>query len=141
MLPPRLPTLSLLLALILPGCVHFEVLQARNEAEQLYQEGRTEEIIPLVERMIVRVEDELGPDHWYLGEGYDALARLHAYVYNDFDLARSYFEKALEIRTKALGPEDPDTLETVNFMGYLYQVTGDLEQAEAHFRKALRPAQ
>lgn len=121
----------------LSGCIHFEVLQARHDAEQLFAEGRTEEIIDLIDKMIVRVEDELGPDHWYLGEGYDTLARLHAYVHNDFELARVYFERALEIRTKALGPEHPDTLETINFTGYLYQVTGDLPRAEAHFRKAL----
>lgn len=134
----RFLALYLLFAMGLSGCVHFEVLQARQEGEQLFKEGRTEEIIALVEKMIVRVEDELGPDHWYIGEGYDVLARLHAYIYNDWDLARRYFEQALAIRTKALGPEHPDTLETVNFMGYLFQVTGELEQAEAHFDKALR---
>ncbi|NKB56286.1 MAG: CHAT domain-containing protein [Alphaproteobacteria bacterium] len=134
----RYLAMSLLLVLGLSGCVHIEVLQARQEAEQLYKEGRTKEIVALVEKMIVRVEDSLGPDHWYLGEGYDVLARLHAYVYNDWDLARDYFEKALAVRKKALGPEHPDTLETVNFMGYLHQVRGDLETAEAHFQKALR---
>ncbi len=133
----RNAALCLLFALGLSGCVHFEVLQARQEAEQLYKEGRTKEIVALVEKMIVRVEDELSPEHWYIGEGYDVLARLHAYVYNDWDLARDYFEKALAIRTKALGPEHPDTLETVNFMGYLHQVRGDLQQAETLFQKAL----
>lgn len=128
---------GLLLLIGLSGCVHFEVLQARQEAEVLYKEGRTEEIIPLVEKTIVRVEDELGPQHWYLGEGYDVLARLHAYLHNDWDRARSYFEKALAIRTESLGAEHPDTLETINFMGYLFQVTGELKRAEENFQKAL----
>ncbi len=130
--------IALAVAFGLSGCVHFEVLQAREEAEELYKQGRTKEIIVLVEKMLGRVEEELGPDHWYMGEGYDVLARLEAYVHNDWKLAQQYFDKALAIRMKALGPEHADTLETVNFMGYLFQVTGDLEQAEAHFQKALR---
>lgn len=133
----RVLAFGLLIMFGLSGCVHFEVMQARNEAEELFKEGRTKEIVTLVEKTLVRVEEDLGPEHWYMGEGYDVLARLHAYVYNDWDLARRYFEQALEIRTNALGAEHPDTLETINFMGYLFQVTGDLERAELHFQKAL----
>ena len=123
--------------LALSGCVHYEVWQAQNKAEELYQQGRTNEIIPLAEDTMALVEEELGPDHHYLGIGHNALARLYAYVYNDWDRAHVHFEKALEIRNKALGPDHPETLTTINFMGYLYQVTGDLEQAEVHFQKAL----
>lgn len=89
----------------LSGCLHFEVLQVRKKAEQFFEEGRTEEIIALVEKMIVRVEDEIGPEYWYTGEGYDVLACLHAYIHNHWGLARHYFEQALATRTKAISTE------------------------------------
>ncbi len=121
----------------LTSCIHLDVLKVRNQAEQLYKEGRTNEIIPLVESAMAKVEKELGPDHYYIGEAHSALAVLYAYTINDFVIAEDYFKRALEIRTKTRGPEHPDTIETINLMGFLYQVTGRLDLAEANYKKAL----
>ncbi len=121
----------------LTSCIHLEVLETRNKAEELYKEGKTTEIIPLVKATMKKVEQELGPEHYYIGEAYHYLAILHAYTMNDFEIAESHFKKALEIRSKTQGPEHRDTIETINLMGFLYQVTGRLELAEFHFKKAL----
>ncbi len=134
---PFLCLLTLVVATLLTSCVHLEVLNVRSKAEKLYKEGRTSEIIPLVETTMSRVEKELGPDHYYMGEAYNALAVLYAYTINDFELADIYFKRALEIRTKTRGPEHPDTIETINLIGFLYQVTDKLDLAEAQFVKAL----
>ncbi|MCW5699894.1 MAG: tetratricopeptide repeat protein [Rhodospirillales bacterium] len=120
------------------GCVYIKVLKVRNQAEELYKQGRTAEIIPLVETAMAEMEEDLGPDHPYMAEAYNGLAVLYAYTLNDFARANDYFERALAIRTKALGPEHPDTIETINLMGFLYQVTGQIDRAEESFRRALR---
>lgn len=137
MLKKSLIALALAVTLALPGCIHMRVLEIKNEAEQLYKEGRHKEIIPLVEQGMAEVERELGPDHPYMGLGYNSLAILYAYTMNDFVRAQDYFQRALAIRTKALGPEHPDTIQTINQMGFLYQVTGDRKKAEEHYLKAL----
>jgi CHAT domain-containing protein/Flp pilus assembly protein TadD len=124
-------------AIALSSCVYLKVLGVRNQAEQLYKEGRMAEIIPLVEKTMAEVEEELGPDHRYMGEAYNGLAILYAYSLNDFERAQEYFQRALRIRTTTLGPEHPDTIETINLMGFLYHVTGDFSRAEASFKKAL----
>ncbi len=127
----------LLVALAAQGCVYIDVLRTRSEAERLYREGRTADIIPLVESALARVEGSLGPDHRYVAEAYNGLAILYAQSLNDFQRSEQYFQKALGIRTRTLGPEHPDTIETLNLMGFLYQVTGDLPRAEDHFTRAL----
>jgi tetratricopeptide (TPR) repeat protein len=130
-----LVTLSLT---VLTACVHMKALDVRSQAAQLYKEGRTNEIIPLVEETMAEIERDLGPDHAYMGEAHNALAVLYAYTLNDFERSKDHFKRALEIRTKTLGPEHPDTLETINLTGFLYQVTGESAKAEEHFNMALR---
>ncbi|NOQ36359.1 MAG: CHAT domain-containing protein [Methylococcaceae bacterium] len=128
---------ALLVLTSLNACIHLEVLDVRNKSEELYKEGRTTEIIPLVETTMAKVKEELGADHYYIGEAYHYLAILYAYTINNFELADTYFKRALEIRTKNNGLEHRDTIETINMMGFLYQVTGKLELAESQFKKAL----
>lgn len=134
----QLNCLSLMgMLLSLSSCIHMKVLQVRNQAEKLYKEGRTDEIIPLVENAMDEVKAKLGPDHRYVGEASNGLAVLYAYTLNDFDRAEVYFKEALRIQTKTLGPEHKDTIRTINLMGFLYQVKGDFNQAEAHYKQAL----
>ena len=117
-------------AVTLPACATVRVLQVQQEAERLYKAGRTAEIIPLVEKAIADLEPSLGPDHPYVGLGYNALGVVYAYALNDFEKSERSFDRALAIRTKSLGPEHADTLETRNLLGMFYQARGELARAE-----------
>ncbi|MBL8150368.1 MAG: CHAT domain-containing protein, partial [Blastocatellia bacterium] len=47
-------------------------------------------------------------------------------------------EKALEIKKKFLGLEDPGVAETTNLLGQFYNDIGDYQQADNYYREALR---
>lgn len=134
-----LALVAMLLAavLALPACATMRVLEVKQEAERLYREGRSVEIIPLVERAIADLEPSLGPDDPYIGLGYTVLGIVYAYALNDFERSERAFERALAIRTKALGPDHADTLETMKLMGTLYQTRGDLARAETTIARVL----
>jgi tetratricopeptide (TPR) repeat protein len=55
----------------------------------------------------------------------------------DFQAARPYYEKALEIRKKVLGEEHPDTAHSLNNMGALLDSMGELPAARPYYEKAL----
>ena len=56
----------------------------------------------------------------------------------DHDRALEYYRKALAIREKALGPDHPDTLDTVYNMGCLAEDSGDMAAAKALFVRAAK---
>jgi tetratricopeptide (TPR) repeat protein len=51
--------------------------------------------------------------------------------------ARPYFERALAIFEKTMGPDHPDTAMGLNSLGYLLQLQGDLAGARPYFERAL----
>ncbi len=51
--------------------------------------------------------------------------------------ARPYYERALAIREKALGPDHPDTATSLNNLGYLLQAMGNLAEARPYYERAL----
>ncbi len=122
---------------LLSSCIQLKVLRIRNEALQLFKAGKSVEAIRLIEKAMPEVEQELGPDHRYMGLAYHYLAVLYAYAHQDFERSEKYFLKALAIRTKTLGPEHRDTIETINLTGGLYRFTGDYSKAEAFSKRAL----
>jgi len=54
-----------------------------------------------------------------------------------FSEAEPLFNQALEIRRRVLGPEHPDTLDSMNFLGYLYRYSGRIPQAEVILNQVL----
>jgi tetratricopeptide (TPR) repeat protein len=58
-------------------------------------------------------------------------------IKGDYDGAETLYRRALEGYEKALGPEHPDTLDTVNNLGLLLSDKGDYDGAEALYRRAL----
>jgi tetratricopeptide (TPR) repeat protein len=62
--------------------------------------------------------------------------RLGYYLNMSGDLsgARPYFERALAVLERALGPEHPDTATSLNNMGYLLRAQGDLAGARPYLR-------
>ncbi len=55
----------------------------------------------------------------------------------DLPAARPYYERALAIRERVLGPEHPDTARSLNNLGYLLQAMGDLAAARPYYERAL----
>jgi tetratricopeptide (TPR) repeat protein len=51
--------------------------------------------------------------------------------------ARAYYEQALAIRERVLGPDHPDTAESINGLGTLLQGQGDYRQAQMYLERAL----
>src|SRR5262249_53483106 len=51
--------------------------------------------------------------------------------------AATIAEKALPLAERAVGPEHPDTLESVDNLASLYQMQGRYDEAEPLFRRAL----
>ncbi len=49
----------------------------------------------------------------------------------------SYLMRALAIREKALGPDHPDTAQSLNNLAILYKNQGQYEQAEPLYQRAL----
>jgi tetratricopeptide (TPR) repeat protein len=54
-----------------------------------------------------------------------------------YDLALEWYEKALTIRVKALGPEHTDTASSYNNMGFTYEKLGDYSKALELYQRAL----
>jgi tetratricopeptide (TPR) repeat protein len=54
-----------------------------------------------------------------------------------YSSARPLFERALEIREKTVGPNHPDMAESLNNLGGLLRVQGDLAEAQPYYERAL----
>ncbi len=127
----------ILLCLLLCSCVHMKALQVRMEAEDLYKQGRTEEIIPLLEGVLPELREQLGPEHEYVAECLNGLGMTYGWVTNDFENSERAFQEALAIREKIFGPEHKTTLQTKSFLGILYLVSGKYKQAETILRSVV----
>jgi tetratricopeptide (TPR) repeat protein len=55
----------------------------------------------------------------------------------NYSQARPYFQRALAIREKALGPDHPDTATSLNNLGALLDSMGNLAEARPYYQRAL----
>ena len=55
-----------------------------------------------------------------------------------YDQALPLYQRALKIREKALGPEHPDTANSLNNLALLYQAMGAYDQALPLYQRALK---
>ena len=55
----------------------------------------------------------------------------------DLDQALDYYQRALEIKEKQLGPNHVDVAVSYNNIGEVYSKKGDLDQAMDYYRRAL----
>ncbi len=122
--------LLLLFALLLGSCTQMKALQVRRQAQELYNQGRTEEIIPLLEEFLPELRKQLGPEHEYVAECLNGLGMTYGWVANDFAKSERAFLEALAISEKIFGPEHKSTLQTKSFLGILYLVSGKSSKAE-----------
>ncbi|KAB8213257.1 putative kinesin light chain [Aspergillus novoparasiticus] len=76
----------------------------------------------------------------YQGNYHNFLARIGSCLYSDgrYSEAEILFRNVLEMREKACGPEDPETLTSVSQLGWVLANQGKYEEADAMHQQALQ---
>jgi CHAT domain-containing protein/Flp pilus assembly protein TadD len=110
--------------------------ELNQEVEQLYQQGRYAEAIPVAERALAIDEKYLGPEHPDTATSLNNLAVLYKYI-GAYNKAEPLYRRSLAIREKALGPEHPDTASSLGNLAGLYQVMGAYDKAEPLYQRSL----
>jgi CHAT domain-containing protein/Tfp pilus assembly protein PilF len=62
---------------------------------------------------------------------------LRLYLAGKYDEARSFGERALQIREKTLGPDHPDVAQSANNLGQLCYLKAEYARSEAYYQRAL----
>jgi tetratricopeptide (TPR) repeat protein len=92
---------------------------------------------------VALVGDDCDPPSGVEERAAKLLNGLARYRYSHFTLtayaqARSFCQRALRIREKALGPGHPDTAQSLDILGYAFIERGDLAGAQSLYERALR---
>jgi tetratricopeptide (TPR) repeat protein/predicted Ser/Thr protein kinase len=101
----------------------------------LYSLGRLEAARSLLEEALA-IRREYQPESAELAESYNNLALLHATVDRN-DLAREFYDRAIELRREVLGEDHPTTSFSLTNLASLLVQTGRAEEALPAFREAL----
>ena len=96
-------------------------------------------LLPHVRKCLEYVEDEIDLELQDDQDTLGAINNLGELCSHQGKLAEAeaMYQRALEGKEKALGPEHKSTLETVNNLGILYRNQGKLVEAEAMYQRAL----
>jgi len=110
--------------------------QFNQQAMELYQQGKYQEALPLLQRALTICEKVLGPEHDDTAISLSNLAMLH-YNLGQYDKALLLNQRALEIREKVLGPEHSDTIDSLQIQASVYQALGQYDDALRLHQRAL----
>jgi CHAT domain-containing protein/Tfp pilus assembly protein PilF len=113
---------------MLAACVAVDLARLNLQVEQLYQEGRFSEAIPLAVQQLGRSEAVFGPEHLFVATSLNNLAALYL-ASGDYARAAPLLERSLAIRERALGPQHPEVAQSLNNLAELYRTTGDYARA------------
>ena len=80
--------------------------------------------------------DKLGPEHVNVATSYNNLASIY-HDLGDFEQAKRYQQRALDIKLDKLGPEHVDVATSYNDLALIYHDLGDFEQAKEYLQRAL----
>ena len=69
---------------------------------------------------------------------YIALYSQILYTIGEYDKALEYYQKSLKIREKVYGKEHPDTAESYNNIGSVYNSKGEYDKALEYYQKSLK---
>jgi tetratricopeptide (TPR) repeat protein len=103
-------------------------------SDQLYEAGRYVEGYSYAEQALMMAEswnDKLRE------ASASNLAGLNLDGSRNYPAARPYYERALAIQEKVLGPEHPDTAVSLWWLGIQAARSGDIEQAQQQLQRAL----
>src|SRR5271165_5327146 len=92
--------------------------------EQLSQQGKYKEAIPLAEKLVILTKRAKGDEDPDTATSLNNLAGLYEAM-GEYSKAEPLYKETLEIRLKVLGREHPDTAESLNSLAELYRVMGD----------------
>ena len=111
---------------------------ALNErVNQLIEQGKYQEAIPIAERAVEEAKHTLGPDHPKTADALNDLGFIFQKI-GSYAKAEPLYQEALRIRQKVLGPEHSDTAESLNNLASLYWAMGEYVKAEPLLKEALR---
>lgn len=134
------PLFKLLLSILL--LIFISVSWARSnelqvlddQLEQLYDNGKYNEAITVLEKMLALEEIELGPEHIDVATTLHNLANLYLYQAR-YAEAEPLYQRALAIVEKALGLDHPQVAMTLNYLAELYYFQGRYAEALAYARR------
>jgi len=113
-----------------------EADQLNKQIDELYQQGKYADAVPLAKRLLEIRKHTVGEDH----PDYAATLNDLGVLYNaqsKYAEAEPLLKRALAIREKALGPDHPDVAETLNNLAVMYGKQGRYAEAEPLYKRAL----
>jgi CHAT domain-containing protein len=113
-----------------------EAERLTQQVEELYQQGKYREAIPLVKRILEIREKALGPNHPDVAEILNNLALLYLDQGN-YAEAEPLLQRSLTIREKTLGNDHPLVGESLNNLAELYRSQGNYAEAEPLYQRSL----
>jgi CHAT domain-containing protein/Tfp pilus assembly protein PilF len=113
-----------------------EAERLAQKANQLYQQEKFTEAIPVVERIIAIFEKVLGSEHPLVATYLNNLGALYVHLYK-YAQAEPLYQRSLAIREKAFGFQRPEVTNSLNNLANLYQQMGNYAQAEPLYQRAL----
>ena len=108
-----------------------------QRVNQLIEQGKYQEAIPIAERAVELAKHTLGPDHPKTADALNDLGFIFQEIGN-YAKAEPIYQEALRIRQKVLGPEHSDTAASLNNLASLYWAMGEYVKAEPLLKEALR---
>jgi CHAT domain-containing protein/Tfp pilus assembly protein PilF len=113
-----------------------EAAKLTTEALNLYDSGKYDEAIPLVEHALEIRERVLGPEHLDVAYSLTGLGILYGQR-SDYAKAEPFYQRALTIIEKVKGPEHPSLVTYLNNLANHYRNRGDYAKAEPLYQRAL----
>ena len=108
-----------------------------QQVNQLIEQGKYQEAIPIAERAVEMAKRVRGPEHSETADALNNLGFLFKKI-RDYAKAEPLYREALQIRQKVLGSEHLDTATSLNNLGLLYKDMGEYAKAEPLLQEALR---
>jgi Flp pilus assembly protein TadD/regulator of replication initiation timing len=113
-----------------------EAERLNQQVEELYQQGKYNEAIPLAEKALAIFKKVLGDNHPDTATSLNNLAALYQ-SQGRYSEAEPLYQQALAIRKKQLGDNHPDTATSLNNLAGLYRSQGRYAEAEPLYQQAL----
>ena len=108
--------------------------------EELDQQGKYQEAIPLAEKLLALTKEARGLDDRETAARIGLLAALYESM-GDYSKAEPLYKEALEIRRKVLGPNHPKTADSLTYLAELYFAMREYAKAEPLLQQALQVRQ
>ncbi|MBD2212959.1 tetratricopeptide repeat protein [Nostoc linckia FACHB-104] len=107
-----------------------------QQVEQMYQQGKYSEALPLAERALAIREKLLTKKHPDVANSLNNLALLYS-SQGSYAKAEGLYLRSLAIREKVLGQQHPDVANSLNNLALLYYSQGSYAKAEGLYFRSL----